>query len=292
MKSSIFKLYSVAIALPLIVVSLIAATPAGAEQIARSSRSRMDEPAPSVTDLNLSIPTDSEQSEPEPELQAKPTRKNSTIIDRDAKTASTIEQPIKVKSIRRRSIVATNPTGSMATVVKEGSRAKSSFSRQRIAAVSRPPLSGNYLRLVRDSRKGTNDNGNPIYTLEVYVGGELHQSFNAVSGVATSQQLDRNIGSNHAPLPDGLYRVSDQIVPGAVPEVGKTFIGIYPQFQTNRSDLGIHVDPSFNKKNGSDGTSGCIGLTTPTDRDAINEIIAKYHPRNLYVSILSKSERE
>ncbi len=290
MKSSILKLYSVAIALPLIVVSLIAATPAGAEQIDRS-RSRIEEPTPSVTDLNLSIPTDREQSNPEPEIQAKPTRKNPIITDRDSKTAATVEQTIKVKSIRRRSIVATNLNPSTSTVVREGTRSKSN-SRQRLAAVSRPPLSGNYLRLVRDPSKGTNDNGNPIYTLEAYVGGERYQTFSAVSGIASSQQLDRNIGSNHAPLPDGLYRVSDQIVPGAVPEVGRTFIGIYPQFQTNRSDLGIHVDPSFNKKNGSDGTSGCIGLTTTTERDAINEFVAKYHPHNLYVSITSKSDRE
>jgi hypothetical protein len=288
MKSSIFKLYSVAIALPLIVVNLIAANPAGAELIDRS-RSRVDEPTPSVTDLNLSIPIDREQSNPEPEIPVKPARKNLPITDRDAKTAATTEQPSKAKSIRRRSIVATNFNSS--TVVRESSRSKSS-SRQRLAAVSPPPLSGNYLRLVRDSSKGTNDNGNPIYTLEAYIGGERYQRFSAVSGIASSQQFDRNVGNNHAPLPDGLYRVSDEIVPGAVPEVGRTFIGIYPQFQTNRSDLGIHVDPSFNKKNGSDGTSGCIGLTTTTDRDAINEFVAKYHPHNLYVSILSKSDRE
>jgi hypothetical protein len=288
MKSSILKLYSVAISLPLVVVSLIAATPVRAELIDRS-RSRVDEPTPSVTDLNLSIPTDREQFNPEPEILAKPARKNPIIIDRDAKTAATTEQPIKVKSIRRRSAIATSFNSS--TPMVESNRSKSN-SRQRIAAVSPPPLSGNYLRLVRDSSKGTNDNGNPIYTLEAYIGGERYQTFSAVSGVASSQQLDRNIGSNHAPLPDGLYRVSDQIVPGAVPEVGRTFIGIYPQFHTNRSDLGIHVDPSFNKKNGSDGTSGCIGLTTATERDAINEFVAKYHPRNLYVSITSKNDRE
>jgi hypothetical protein len=291
MKLSIFKLYSVAIALPLIVVSLITATPAGAELIDRS-RSRVEEPTPSVTDLNLSIPTDREQSNPELEIPAKPTRKNLTNTDRDSTTtAATTEQPSKVKSIRRRSIVATNLNSSTSTVVRETSRSKPN-SRQRLAAVSRPPLSGNYLRLVRDYSKGTNDNGNPIYTLEAYVGGERYQTFSAVSGIASSQQFDRNVGNNHAPLPDGLYRVSDQIVPGAVPEVGRTFIGIYPQFQTNRSDLGIHVDPSFNKKNGSDGTSGCIGLTTAAERDAINEFVAKYHPHNLYVSILSKSGRE
>jgi hypothetical protein len=286
MKLSIFKLYSVAIALPLVLVTLSMATPAGAEQIDRS-RSRSEEPLPSVTDLNLSIPTDSAEVRPERIVQPTSTRKNITVSNLDSTTSSTSEQPPRTKSIRRRSIVATNLNSSTATMVREGTRSKSS-SRQRIATASRPPLNGNYLRLVRDPSKGTNDNGNPIYTLEAYVGGERYQAFNAVSGIASSQQLDRNRGKNHAPLPDGLYRVSDVIVPGAVPEVGKTFISIYPQFETGRSDLGIHVDPSFNKRNGSDGTSGCIGLTTSADRDAVNEFVTKYHPHNLAVSIMTK----
>ncbi len=141
---------------------------------------------------------------------------------------------------------------------------------------------------MRDPSKGSNDLGNPIYTLEAYVGGERYEAFNAVSGIASSQKLDRNRGNNHAPLPDGLYVVSKQIVPGAVPEVGKTFIGIFPEFETGRQDLGIHLDPSFNQPNGSDGTSGCIGLTTAADRDAINEFVLKYHPRKLFVSIMSQ----
>ncbi len=303
MKLSIFKLYSIAIALPLIAINLIGVTPAGAEQIDRS-QSKIKESIPSVTDLNLSIPTelsvtklnlsipkDRDRSNLEPKIAAKQTRKNPTIIDLDSKTVATTEQPSKVKSIhRRRSIVATSINSLTSTVVTEDSQYKSN-PRQKIAAVSPPPLSGNYLRLVREPSKGANDNGNPIYTLEAYVDGERYQAFSAVSGIASTQHLNRNIGNNHAPLPDGLYRVSDQIVPGAVPEVGKTFIGIYPQFQTNRVDLGIHVDPSFNKKNGYDGTSGCIGLTTSTDRDAINEFVLKYHPRNLYVSIGSVSDR-
>jgi hypothetical protein len=286
MKIPILKCLSGAIALPLVLVTLSMATPAGAEQIDRS-RSRIEEPLPSVTDLNLSIPTDSEEVRPERIIQPTSTRKNITVSNLDSTTLSTSEQPTRTKSIRRRSVVATNLNSSTSTMVREGNRSKSSY-RQRIATASRPPLTGNYLRLVRDPSKGTNDNGNPIYTLEAYVGGERYQAFNAVSGIASSQQLDRNRGNNHAPLPDGLYRVSDVIVPGAVPEVGKTFIGIYPQFETGRSDLGIHVDPSFNKRNGSDGTSGCIGLTTSADRDAINEFVTKYHPHNLAVSIMTK----
>ncbi len=294
--------------LPLVVVTLDIATPASAEQIARA-RSGIEQPLPSVTDLNLSIPIDREQSSSESVLQPNLNRKSITTPNSDqpnkAKAIrrrsvvatninSTIaipnEQPNQSQSIRRRNIVVSNINATTLTVSRESS--KSTSSSKRIAAVSRPPLSGNYLRLVRDPSKGNNDNGNPIYTLEAYVGGEIYQTFNAVSGVATSQKLDRNRGNNHAPLPDGLYSVSKQIVPGSVPEVGRTFVAIYPQFETGRSDLGIHVDPSFNKQNGSDGTSGCIGLTTSVDRDAINEFILKYHPSKLFVSIMPKGSEQ
>ena len=88
-------------------------------------------------------------------------------------------------------------------------------------------------------------------------------------------------------MPDGLYEVSNQIIPGTVSEVGKTFIGIFPKFETGRNGLGIHLDRSFNQRNGYDGTAGCIGVTTATDRDAINEFVTKYHPHNLVVKIES-----
>ncbi|MCY7334609.1 MAG: hypothetical protein LH613_00085 [Chamaesiphon sp.] len=77
----------------------------------------------------------------------------------------------------------------------------------------------------------------------------------------------------------------NRIISGTVPEVGKTFIGIFPKFETGRNGLGIHLDRSFNQRNGYDGTAGCIGITTTTDRDAINEFITKYHPHNLVVKI-------
>ena len=158
--------------------------------------------------------------------------------------------------------------------------------------MSRAPFSGNYLRLVREPDKGTNDLGNPIYTLEIYIDGELDRKFNAVSGTTRSQKADRNIGNNNAPLPDGLYDVSNWITMSNIREVDRTFVGITPKFKTNRNDLGIHLDPSFNKRNGYDGTSGCIGLTTPEDRDAINNFIIKYHPRNLVVNISPKELSE
>ena len=111
-------------------------------------------------------------------------------------------------------------------------------------------------------------------------------TFDAVSGTGHSQSANRNQGNSHAPLPDGLYTVSERITAGTVPGVGKTFIGIYPQFKTGRSDLGIHLNPNFNHP-GYNGTWGCIGLTTSADRDAINEFVLRYHPQNLVFNITS-----
>ena len=270
--------------------------PAGAEQIARS-RSSAVEALPSVTDLNLSVPVTAnplpldrpEQSESSSQKEGyanEPiwSNPNSTRKDSSAPVLRRTNRPnstTKRKNSGTKTIDATTETAS-----KEPRRVRSN-SRQDIAAISRPPLSGNYLRLVRDPNRGTNDVGNPLYTLEAYVRGEKYQTFTAVSGTARSQNFNRNRGANSAPLPDGLYNVSNQITSGQAYEVGRTFIGIYPSFPTNRTDLGIHLDRSFNQTNGFDGTAGCIGIATVAERDAINEFVAKYHPRNLFVKIES-----
>jgi predicted component of type VI protein secretion system len=151
---------------------------------------------------------------------------------------------------------------------------------------SRVNSSGTYLRLVYKYRGRANQLGNPVYTLEAYANGQKYRSFKAVTGTAYTQNRDRDRANVAAPLPDGLYKVSPQIVAGNVPEVGRTFVPIYPQFPTARSGLGIHLDPSFNRSNGNDGTAGCIGLIARADRDAFDRYILQYQPRNLVVKIM------
>jgi hypothetical protein len=147
--------------------------------------------------------------------------------------------------------------------------------------------SGTYLRLVYKYRGRANQLGNPLYTLEAYANGKKYRSFKALTGTAYTQNRDRDRANVAAPLPDGLYTVSPQIVAGNVPEVGRTFVPIYPQFRTARSELGIHLDPSFNRSNGNDGTSGCIGLIARADRDAFDRYILQYQPHKLVVKIMS-----
>jgi hypothetical protein len=219
---------------------------------------------------------------------------NKTKLRLRSATTSNIKSPISLtsershqpKSVSRtKNLVAINVSSATTATSKPSNKLKST-SRQRIATRLPSPLSGNYLRLVKDPNKGNNARGNPLYTLEAYVDGQIHRTFNAVSGTRKSQNADRNLGDNVAPLPDGLYTVSNQIIPSNVPEIGKTFISIFPKFETGRDELGIHLDPSFNKDNGYDGTAGCIGITTPADLNAVNEFVTKYRPRNLLVKIV------
>lgn len=143
-----------------------------------------------------------------------------------------------------------------------------------------------YLRLVASRHRRTNRLGNPLYRLEAYVNGKPYRIFKAVTGTAYSQHKNRNRANSIAPLPDGSYKVSHNIVRGNMAEVGRTFVPIYPRFKTSRRDLGVHLDPSFNKRNGHDGTAGCIGLTSSRDRDAFNKYVKKFRPRTLIVSIM------
>jgi hypothetical protein len=52
--------------------------------------------------------------------------------------------------------------------------------------------------------------------------------------------------------------------------------------------LGIHLDPSFNKANGEDGTYGCIGLTTAADRDKVQKLILENRITILIVDLGNK----
>jgi hypothetical protein len=291
MKPSTLECLLTAIALPLSVAILSFTTPVGAEQIARSRsitarEFNSEDSIPSVTDLNLSVPIDRQDSSSETPIRAdsSPNRSaTSSNSKRSQSSISTQNAGTTAPSLRVKSSSSRN-----STVAAEQTpvSSKKYSSNRRIAAVSPAPFRGNYLRLVKDPSNRTNNLGNPIHTLEVYRNGVIYQRFDATSGTAISQNRDRSVPDIAAPLQDGLYTVSGQIVPGTIPEVGKTFIAVFPRFETARTDLGIHVDPSFNKRNGFDGTAGCIAMTNSADRDAINEFVLKYQPRNLFVKIM------
>jgi hypothetical protein len=138
------------------------------------------------------------------------------------------------------------------------------------------------LKLTPTSR--SNDLGNPIYSLSAVNKGETIFRVDAVSGTSKSQYRDRHKGDNFAPLPDGSYDIG-AVEPGINPEAGRNFVRIRPRFLTRRTDLGIHVDVSYNRRNGRDGTAGCVGITTRRDRDRLVKWVRKYNPRRLRVKI-------
>lgn len=145
------------------------------------------------------------------------------------------------------------------------------------------PRASSYMALTPTEK--TNKLGNPLYELNLYVNGELFQTYKVVTGRHNTQNRDRNKAGTEAPLPDGKYQVVSSTIPGTHPEVGGRFLPIYPLFPTGRSALGIHYDPSFEEDNGEDGTSGCIALTNKSDFDKVLEYIRIYQPQYLEVSI-------
>lgn len=139
-----------------------------------------------------------------------------------------------------------------------------------------PRMTGASMALVPTDRR--NALGNPMYSLQLFDNGRLVRQFDAVSGRANTQNRDRLTSGTESPLPDGEYTIGEP-VKGENPEIGKTRDGnrwFIPtklatleqtggQRQSGRSALGIHLDTSFGKRNGEDGTEGCVGLTNNED---------------------------
>jgi hypothetical protein len=123
--------------------------------------------------------------------------------------------------------------------------------------------------------------GNPLWALML----PDCRAYTAVVGRAHTQNLDRNQSGNQSPLPPGAYRVGQvHDVRGLEPELGNTiFIDLVPNFRTERTDLGIHWDPSFNRDKEKDGTAACIALTNAADLDAVNDAIKRLNIHTLMV---------
>jgi hypothetical protein len=163
----------------------------------------------------------------------------------------------------------------------EGVETKQQLSKQK---ETRSIEQSNYMELLPTGQ--TNQLGNPIYALHLFVNGRSIQSFPTVTGRAFTQKLNRHQSGNESPLPKGRYTVAQYTVPGTTPEIGGKFLPIEPQFETGRFALGIHYDPSFNLSNGEDGTAGCIALTSESDLQKVLNYVQKHKPTHLDVNIM------
>ncbi len=147
-----------------------------------------------------------------------------------------------------------------------------------------PPVQpGIYMTLT--PTRTVNALGNPIYELRLYANNQLRGVYTAVTGRAYTQTRNRHVAGTQAPLPDGRYTVNRLPIPGTNPEVGGRFLPIQPMFQTGRSALGIHFDPSFEKSRTEDGTEGCIALTNKHDLEQVLNYVRTYQPQYLEVNI-------
>jgi hypothetical protein len=137
----------------------------------------------------------------------------------------------------------------------------------------------NTLTLVKSDR--VNQFGNPIWVLTTPSG----EAFDVVTGRSNTQDLDRDIAGLEAPLPVGTYAIGySHSGPFVSSELGDSwFIDLHPTFMTGRTDLGIHVDPSFNQSELDDGTAGCVGLTSESDLAELIQIIRDQNITQLVV---------
>lgn len=121
-------------------------------------------------------------------------------------------------------------------------------------------------------------NGDPVWILQVVdQTNQVTESFEVVSGKKDSQLKNRNTPDNGSPLPSGIYSISTANIergPFPNPELGTGYwIPLNPLFPTNRTDLGIHQDPSWGLLNKHSGTAGCIGMKSAEDTASLVKII-------------------
>ena len=108
-----------------------------------------------------------------------------------------------------------------------------------------------------------NSQGNTIYDVDVILDDEVY-NFKSLSGRSNTQSLDRNIADQAAPSPNGRYIIGD-LTQGISRETGGVFLPYEPIFETERTFLGFHIDPSWGLDNEEDGTVGCHAFKTEED---------------------------
>lgn len=112
--------------------------------------------------------------------------------------------------------------------------------------------------------------GEPLWKLELRQGDRLLASWEAVSGSASSQSLDRKWSpGNGAPLPAGTYSLG-------LPEAwgSDVWFSLTPRFETTRTGLGIH---------GCNPGSGCVCLPERASLEALAKWVSTSQIQTLRV---------
>jgi len=128
----------------------------------------------------------------------------------------------------------------------------------------------------------------PIWELSLVApSGKVLHTMKALSGRFNKQLANRHVPGNESPLPKGSYAINAHDIvrgPFDATELGTGYwVGISPLFNTGRSALGFHQDPSWGKTNSQSGTSGCIGLESAEATATLVQWIKKYNITTLAV---------
>lgn len=129
--------------------------------------------------------------------------------------------------------------------------------------------------------------GNPILEISVVTEQGVLRSYLATSGRGYTQNRNRHQAGTEAPLPNGRYRLgSIHKGPFSARELGTDyFVDAFPMFSTGRTELGLHLDPSYNADPKEDGTAGCLGLVSNKDLQDLVRYIRQHNIRIMTVDI-------
>jgi hypothetical protein len=128
-----------------------------------------------------------------------------------------------------------------------------------------------------------NAQASPILTGTLYTNKEIKDyKLSLISGRSYTQNLDRNISGNKSPLPKGNYIIKKE-TKGLSPETGGVFLPITPTFNTERSHIGFHVDPSWGLNNNENGTEGCLAFKTIQEYNEFVKMVKDYNITNVVV---------
>jgi len=193
---------------------------------------------------------------------------------------------LSVRSKANGEIVGSISNGSEVTVISEpvfsGSRNWVQIGVNRWIA-SEFIVTINKARVVASRSKNT-INGLRVYeTRLIDSTGKVVNTVRAVSGRA-DKQTPSDIAGSQTPLPFGIYTFD---FPGIVEKKDGEFGGVWspvtPNFQTGRSEIGIHYDPSALKNNANSGTAGCFATPTIQERDVMTSFIRTHKPTHFAV---------
>jgi lipoprotein-anchoring transpeptidase ErfK/SrfK len=144
----------------------------------------------------------------------------------------------------------------------------------------------NTIRIIKTNRV-VDSTKDPIWLVQLVSNGQVVDQLDSLIGRYDRQKLNRHTAGNKSPLPLGSYKIDRQGIekgPFPDPELGRGYwIPITPLFATGRSALGFHQDPSWGKKNGESGTSGCIGLQSPEATNRVVDWIRQYNINQITV---------